>query len=61
MRAEAHSPPHVGWEIMEAEDHLAPRHPCHVHGAKRRMLEGMEAAFEIIEVAIKGAMVAPAP
>ena len=50
VSAKAHSPPHVGWEIMEAEDHLAPRHPFHVHGAKRRMLEGMEAAFEIIEV-----------
>ena len=34
---------------MEAEDHLAPRHPRHVHGAKHRVLEGVEAPFKIVE------------
>ena len=55
MRAEAHSPPHVGWEIMEAEDHLTPWHPRHVHGAKHRVLDGVKAALEVVECDTSGA------
>ena len=34
---------------MEAENHLTPWHPRHVDSAKRRVLEGVEAALKIIE------------